>query len=323
MMNVQTMRRVVDTLQMERLPNSVLAAVQLWNGANPTHVRTSANHIFRFEQAGEPRYLRLAHERERSKAFIQAELDFIQHTTTVGLMAARPIPSTNGTLIESVYDGDQHYYAVVFDALQGEQPEIEELDDNMFRAWGRSLALLHEASRTFELHPTRPTWQEQIAALLETLPPDEAELTRIIQAGLDWMKELPTQDYGLIHGDFEMDNLVWDGQEFQVLDFDAGVYTWFAADIAIALQDVWLDQCDQREERLKWFFEGYARISKLPNTLQQCVPRFINLLIAVKVAQLLQAYSTTSGDGQPAWVVQMQDHHKGWLERKRAALKWE
>jgi Ser/Thr protein kinase RdoA (MazF antagonist) len=68
---------------------------------------------------------------------------------------------------------------------------------------------------------------------------------------------LPTDDhsYGLIHGDFELDSLIWDGERAQALDFDAAVYAWYAADIAIALQDVWAEAGAKRARRLAWFTE--------------------------------------------------------------------
>jgi Ser/Thr protein kinase RdoA (MazF antagonist) len=149
-------------------------------------------------------------------------------------------------------------------------------------------------------------------------------VANVIKSGLAWLDTLPAQDYGLIHGDFELDNLVWDGERVQVLDFDAAVYTWYAVDIATTLQDVWFGADiagADREQRLDWFFRGYTEISPLPGGLRSMLPRFLKLLIAVKVARLLQAYSTTIDRSDPEWLTKMSNYHQYWLVAKRAVLQ--
>lgn len=323
MMNVQTMRLVIDALHAGAVPEAAQAAMRRWHGESLVYVRSSANPIFRFLQGGQPRYLRLAHGTERSHAFVQAELDFIFHVASTGLAVAHPVSSDNGGLIEEVDDDGQRYYAVVFEGLQGEQLELEDLDESMYRAWGRTLALLHRASKTFPHHPDRPSWQDEIRAALNTLPSDEAAVRQVLEAGLAWLDTLPVQDNGLIHGDFEMDNLIWDGQRFQVLDFDGAVYSWYAADIAIALQDVWLEGGADGEKRIGWFLEGYGEAASVPDGITETIPRFLNLLLAFKVAGLLYAYATTTDEDNPDWLMQMRGYHQKWLAAKRAMLNWE
>ena len=154
---------------------------------------------------------------------------------------------------------------------------------------GARAGALHRASKTFPHHAARPSWQDEIRSAWNTLPSDESEVRRVLEAGLAWMDTLPIQDYGLIHGDFEMDNLVWDGAQFQVLDFDGAVYCWYAADIAIALQDV--DGADG-EKLIGWFLEGYSEAVPVPDSIHESIPRFLNLMLAFKVAGLLRAYAS-------------------------------
>jgi Ser/Thr protein kinase RdoA (MazF antagonist) len=137
MMNIQIMRYVVDVLQSGATPQVAQTATAHWNGRSLNYVRSSANHIFRFSQDNQPRYLRLAHSTERSHDAIQAELDFVLHAANSGLSVARPIPSANGAFIEVVHEDDQAYFAVVFEALQGTQFEADDLDQPMLHAWGR------------------------------------------------------------------------------------------------------------------------------------------------------------------------------------------
>lgn len=329
MMDVQIMRHIVDVVEREALPDVAQVAAQRWCGQpyvdSLVYVRSSANHIFRFLYEGQPRFLRLAHETERRRSYIEAELDFLQHVAGMGVAVARPVPFANGAFVEELSDERQRYYAVVFEGLRGNQLELDELDAVRYRAWGRALALMHRASQTFPYHPARSTLHDQIRAVVCTLPPEENALAQVITSGLAWLDTLGTadQDFGLIHGDFELDNLVWDGDRVQALDFDDATYTWYAVDIAAALQDVWLEGSAPREQGIAWFAEGYDAILPLPTGLREAMPRLHMLLSAVKVARLLRAYATTTDDNAPAWLAAMRTRHQHWLAAKRAALTWD
>ena len=344
MMDVHLMRHIVDDVERGALPDVAQTAAARWCGPGGVdtlvYVRSSANHLFRFLHEGRPRFLRLAHEAERRPSSIAAELAFVQHVAGMGLAVAQPVASANGLLVEDVSCEGQRYYAVVFEGLRGRQLDLDDLDEAEYRAWGRALALVHRASQTFPAHPARPSWHDQMRAALHTLPPEETAVAQVLTAGLRWLETLaiPDQDYGLIHGDFELDNLIWDGQRVQALDFDDATYAWYAVDFAAALQDVWLasdmsDMSDmgdggdaskaQREQRIRWFAEGYAALRPLPGGLPEALPRLLTLLLAVKVARLLRAYATTTDDSYPAWLARMRTSHQRWLEAKRAALIWE
>ena len=321
MMNVQTMRHIVDQIQTGAMPRIAQAAVARWNGNDLAYIRSSANHIFHFIQDGHPRYLRLAHTTERRQRELQGELDFVLHVAAAGLAVARPLASSNGLLIEELVEEGQSYYAIVFDALGGQQFEWDELDEPMYRAWGSTLARLHQTSMTFPSCPARPVLQYQIQSLLKTLPSEEHIVTNVLESGLAWLDTLDIKDYGLLHGDFELDNLIWDGKQFQALDFDAAVYSWYAVDIAAALEDVWLGGGADRDKRLGWFFNGYSQVRPLANNISAMLPHLFNLILAVKVARLLQAYSTTDSANDPEWLMQMRTRHQNWLSAKREILQ--
>ncbi|MBK9055054.1 MAG: phosphotransferase [Chloroflexi bacterium] len=324
MMNVQIMRHIVDPLVAGAMPAVAQRAVAHWRGEALVYVRSSANHIFRFTRDGQPYYLRLAHEQERNRPYIQAELDFVRHCAAAGLVVACPVLSEAGVYVEEIDSPEGHYYAVAFEGLQGTQYETDDLNEARYRAWGKALAHLHLASSTFPAHPVRATWQEEIRALLKTVPQAEKGLVHILESGVAWLDTLPIQDFGLIHGDFELDNLVWEGEQVQILDFDAAAYTWYAADIAIALQDVYFSRDSAQEERLNWFFAGYTTVYPLAEAMRKNVGRFLNLLLAVKITRLLQAYTTTYADTvYPDWLETMQKRHQNWLMTRRTWLKWD
>lgn len=97
MMDVQVMRQVVDIIEQGTMPPVAQVAAERWGGQasadSLAYVRSSANHIFRFAQAGEPRYLRLTPAARRSRAALEAELAVIQHVGQSGLAVAQLIPT--------------------------------------------------------------------------------------------------------------------------------------------------------------------------------------------------------------------------------------
>lgn len=334
MMDVQLMRLIVDEVELGTMPRVSRMAAERWTGPagadELVYVRSSANHLFRFSHEGGPCFLRLTHIEERHASTIAAELDFVRHVAGAGLAVARPVPSTNGLLIEEVSAEGQRYHAVAFEGLRGDQLEVDDLDEARFLAWGSGLALVHQASQTFP-PARRPGWYPQAREVLRTLPSEETEVARVITSGLRWLETLPisAQDYGLIHGDFELDNIIWDGQRVQALDFDDASYGWYGLDIAIALQDVWKagDEGDvaraQRDERFRSFAEGYATVRPLPLGIPDSMPRLLNLLLAVKTARLLRAYANAPESEDPEWLARMRARHERWLSARRAELRWE
>lgn len=319
MMNVQTMRYIVDPIQTGEMPAVARQAAERWQGEELRYVRSSANHIFRFTRGGKPFFLRLSHESERDPHALQAELNFILHCAGAGLAAARPIPSDNGLLIETIRSGDGVHYAVAFEGLEGDQYEAEDLDEAKIRAWGSALAALHEASGSFPANSARPTWLAQLRATRDTLPAEEAALAGMLESGIAWLNTLPRDDYGLIHGDFEQDNLVWQGDRPQLLDFDAGTITWYAVDIAIAVQDFYFSGSTPQRDL---FLDGYAAVRPLPEGTRENMPRLSNLLLAAKIADVLHAYATTrDGVDYPEWLSEMREQHRHWIARKRALLE--
>lgn len=328
MMDVQVMRQIVDVVEQGAMPIVVQDAAARWGGRaaveSLTYVRSGYNFIFRFLQASEPRFLRLTPTARRDRAAIEAEVAFIQHVANAGLAVALPVPSERGALVEEMATGDERYLAVVFAGLHGDQFEVDDLDEARFHAWGRALAVLHRASETFPPHPARPHWADEVRESLRAFPPEETTIAQVLTSGLTWLEALPldARDYGLIHGDFELDNLVWDGGRAQALDFDDAMYAPYALDLAIALQDVFALDDPQREQRIAWFTEGYAEVRLLPPNFRETMPRFLALLSAVKVARMLQAYATTPQTGNPAWVEEMRGYHQQWFARQRETLVW-
>ncbi len=135
-----------------------------------------------------------------------------------------PLASRNGNFIETVLTDLGTFHAVVFAGLEGFQLDIENLDDSQFGEWGAALGKLHSvlgnytASALFARIACKDCLEFVRASLPEETSAVRSEFEQIASA----LQALPITDdtYGLIHFDFELDNLYWQGQTIGIGDFD-------------------------------------------------------------------------------------------------------
>jgi Ser/Thr protein kinase RdoA (MazF antagonist) len=122
---------------------------------------------------------------------------------------------------------------------------------------------------------------------------------------------LPTsaQTFGLIHYDFELDNLVWNDQRVGSVDFDDCAQYWFVADIAFALRDLFDDQAeriDLADARLQAFVAGYREQRSVTDAELRQLPLFLRIHNLVSFAKLLRAADIEDAQTAPAWVADLQ-----------------
>jgi Ser/Thr protein kinase RdoA (MazF antagonist) len=107
-------------------------------------------------------------------------------------------------------------------------------------------------------------------------------------------------DYGLIHGDFELDNLPWGDDGPSVIDFDEAGMSWMTADIAFAVRDLVEAGEDVTSPRLAAFLRGYAKESPLPAMLLVDLPRFNQWARLTTLARITYARAQDDS-GFPDW----------------------
>lgn len=266
--------------------------------------RSSANFIYRFQDQGAFRFLRFADASERSREAIEAEMAVLESVARAGIDIATPVESKYGNAIETVVTAWGRFHAVVFTALEGEQHELDELTDSGFRQWGETLGRLHAATSALTNIPARPSWSDHVAFIQEQLPADSpglyAEYTELVAA----LSAVPaTQEtYGLIHGDFELDNLVWNRAHMGILDFDDCACLWFAADIAFALRELFEEGADISDPRFRAFVEGYHTSFPLSEEHIGYVPLFLRFAHLFSYARVARSVDLIAGAEYPEWL---------------------
>jgi Ser/Thr protein kinase RdoA (MazF antagonist) len=129
--------------------------------------------------------------------------------------------------------------------------------------------------------------------------------------------------YGLIHFDFELDNIVWAGDQAKVLDFDECSYSWFAADIIYALSNLFDDNpshVDLKNPSLQSFVQGYRSQQALPDETLGLLPLFLSFHNLLTFTKLIYSRKNFDKTNSPEWTQQLDKKLENKLEIYRASF---
>lgn len=247
-MRLADIRALVDTVDGDRCSSVADTVAARW-GYGPGVARfrrSSASHVFTVPGG----YLRFVPVDR--PAFAASHLAALHER---GLSVVRPIPGVSGALVESVPTGLGDMRAMAVSAAPGEQIDVDELTPGRARAWGAALATLHRDGDTGVPLPGPFAELSDVATVFADDPGFVAAVARIVRR----LDELPRDDFGAVHGDFELDNLAWVGDTATAFDFDEAARSWFLADVAKAASDL------DGHPLFGDFVAGYRTIRPLPD----------------------------------------------------------
>ncbi|WP_127487317.1 phosphotransferase enzyme family protein [Paenibacillus ehimensis] len=268
--------------------------------------RASSTFVYAFKRKRKTYFLRFAFEQETPLGHIEAELEFMQYLRQHGFPCVIPLPSVNGRLIESVQLPQGRYHGAVFGKADG--VPLYEVDELPCEAWGRSLAALHALSQTYEpAGGRRQSWREALLFAESVLRrhPHENEAMAELARVKAWLEAMPAskETYGLVHYDFQTDNVFWQEKtkQLSVIDFDDSMYHWFAMDIAAALADQLEDGSPESEAELQAFVRGYRSVRPLDEAMVKAFPRFRRFAELYSFTRLLASLENSGLEEAPDW----------------------
>ncbi|MBN1148118.1 MAG: phosphotransferase [Anaerolineales bacterium] len=322
MIKLNLMKQFFDTVDQEwRSPIADQIAARWLGGETAVRcIRASANFVFHIKANQADYVLRFNHASERQVEVIAAELQYIQHLARHGVCAARPVPSPNDRYIESVPTSMGVFHAVLFEALPGEHLEFEALSAQDFERWGRALAEVHVASQ--DLQVDRPYWRDHIATARRIIPKSERSAWQELAALEERLDELPCsrENFGLVHYDFELDNILWRQGKANIYDFDDCAYYWFVADIPYALRELFddrLERFDFEDGRFQAFLRGYRSLRQMENEELGRIALFLRLHNLVAFARIYRSIVENPASEEPEWTVALRERLGGKLEQYR------
>ena len=253
-------------------------------GADPDsveEVRHSANFVFRFTRQGLPHYLRIAHESWRGLARIGSELALMESLRGAGVPVVRAVTTANDEHIVALPAAQGSFLAVALEAVPGHVLDAGKLTDADLRAWGAALARFHEAALDYTPPGglARHTWQDDLLDVDRWLEPDDAARGEL-ETVVEWMRDTVTRpdvELGVIHHDFQPDNLVRDGETLYVLDLDDAATYPLAADVAFALHAVRDEPTERRQQIRRGLVEGYRSVRPLSDACVDDIAEYVHL----------------------------------------------
>lgn len=170
-----------------------------------------------------------------------------------------------------------------------------------------SLAQLHELSSLYSPNNnSRDSWRDKIDFINDILSdfPEEKSAKAELNEINNWLSTLRVNNnnYGLIHYDFEQDNvlLVKETGEFNIIDFDDSMYHWYIMDIVCVLEEI----KGQKNSKVKsdHFMKGYLSIRKIEDNLINQKENFSRFKNLYTYARLLRSLKDSNFENKPEWV---------------------
>lgn len=276
-----------------------------------SYFRISSNAIYPFRYNGQICFLRLAPVDEKLRKNIWGEMEFIEYLGQHNYPALRPMPTRCGENVIVLDTKWGEYYACAFYKVAGDQIHTTDMSHQVMNAYGKALGKLHSLSSNYIptikkwTHNEVLEWIEEV--MIEYKAPSYA-LSELEKVKSNLVNLLQKKDnYGLIHYDFEMDNVFYDEKtkSCSVIDFDDGMYHWFALDVEQVLFSL-REELDGKilKHAEEAFMEGYKseyHYSEESESSRPLMRRFINLF---SYARLLQCVAETFDD-EPEWLMEL------------------
>ncbi len=238
----------------------------------------NATFLVQNEATGWKSILRVHRPGYHTEQAIRSELKWLKELNGhAQVFAGQPIPGRNGddlyTLAHPSVPEPRH--AVMFEFMPGQEPDPNDITSferlgtvtahlhTHVRDWPEATSLTRHTwdldSMFFGAKPLWGRWQDGLgvrgerAALLD-------KLAEHLRDRLSWYGK--TRDnFGLIHADLRLTNLLINGDKVQVIDFDDCGFSWFIYDLASALS--FIEEQPQVPELIRAWVRGYRSVRPL------------------------------------------------------------
>lgn len=275
--------------QLQRVADAALKTYDLPAGARATMINLSENATYRVDAGAGKWALRVHREGYHSKTAIGSELAWLQALRRDGAVTTPvPIKGRNGEIIQHIMlPGLAERHVVLFDWETGVEPSEAELL-GPFEVLGAAAARMHRHARQWR----RPASFERLAwdfdgafgkvrhwgSWRDGMGLDAGK-ARLFQRTVDLIEKRllafgkGPERYGLIHCDMRLANLLIDGDETKVIDFDDCGFSWYLYDGATALS--FIEHRPDVPELIAAWVRGYRSVAALSPEDEHEIPTFV------------------------------------------------
>ena len=165
-----------------------------------------------------------------------------------GVRIIYPQAMEDGSLYQTVDDGDDRYVAYLMEYVTGANIQDRNWSSRFYEDWGQLIGKMHAITQGYPIwqHATVKTseGEKQIFGWLSEWQSfydwcQDGDVKKAFLQVREQFEALPVKrdSYGFIHNDPHSNNLLYDGKHLILIDFDVANCHWFMTDIAISLQN--------------------------------------------------------------------------------------
>lgn len=225
--------------------------------------------------------IRISRPGYHSREELKAELLWLREIKNyTPLVVADPIRGHDGSFIQAISSHmvSSPYTCIMYEFLEGDAPNENDATQlvKQFMDLGETTAYLHRQAKMWRQagHLKRFTWDYDTMigakprwgswkAAVDLTP----EMTQLLErAGAVIKKRLDSygagqERFGLIHADLRLANLLIEGDQIKVIDFDDCGFSWFMHDLAAAVS--FIETNPVTPELISAWIDGYTKIEHL------------------------------------------------------------
>lgn len=233
---------------------------------------------------------RISREGYNSTQALESELNWIQALREDNtILTPAPILNKQQKLIGTLTLADKSLTLIAFEFIEGAEPAIDANIEPWFEQLGALTAKLHQHSQSWTppKHFTRKIWNYNTIIGPNGHWGDwqadtsmQASEQAIIQQALSVAKGVVekytnAQNYGLVHADLRLANLLVKQDQIAIIDFDDCGYCWYMYDFAAAIS---FYELENNVEQLKQaWLNGYQKVRALTQADIDAIDTFILL----------------------------------------------
>ncbi|HEY0213130.1 MAG TPA: phosphotransferase [Paenirhodobacter sp.] len=299
---------------LSRIETGLRTCLPAWGLAAESPLRlltVSENATYLVEpRTGPPLVFRVHRPGYHDGTEIQSELNWILALRAAQVVrTAAPVPKMDGDYLNSFKNGDNTHYVACFAFMPGQAPTVDGRLPEWFRHLGGIAARLHDHVRHFPLPPnfSRKRWTHDTLIGAAAYWGDWRAAPGLTQAGRAVLEQADQalhrgladfgtgpDRFGLIHCDMRAANLLVDGEDMTVIDFDDCGFCWFGYDFAAAVS--FIEHDPVVPSLMSAWVQGYRAIAPLDQAMIDALPMFVLLRRMQLTAWIASHHDTATAE---------------------------
>ncbi len=257
------------------LNNRAAHVLDAWGDGTLTLIGERENAVFRADMAnGQTMALRLHRVGYQSEPHISGELTWTASLADAGFPCPRPVPTQSGDLIHHLEDGQMATAVTWIDATPIGKHGLgfsgsPEAHADLYHRIGKLIRRLHVITDELSPDVARAAWDLDGLTGAAPLwgkfwknpalaPAEQSIVLETLAAARQHLQAMNDPDTGLIHADIMQENLLQNGTDLHLIDFDDSGFGYRLFDLGTAL--IQHHECPYKADLKAALCEGYGTL---------------------------------------------------------------